>query len=200
MDKTMNTLMDEFIQKIKESKYDGELLEFGTGSGFSTDWFARKIQKKIFTFDGFCGLPKTNKIIPTGTIWQEGQLRFDENSTRELLKKYTNVFVNKCMTSELKEPSYYGITKIAGANLDLDLYEGTLDALFFIDKCEWKNILLRFDDWGFYRNTSQVEEEVFQHEKSAFEDFIKQTKYKFIFFDEYKNLCDNRQCIIEVFR
>lgn len=196
----MNTLMNEFIYELRNNKFNGDMLEFGTGSGSSTDFLAQNFKNNIFTFDGFEGLPETKKVVPRGTGWQKGSLKFDEQKTRNLLSKYSHVFVNKIMTYDLKNPEDYGIKKIAAANMDLDLYEGTLDALNFIDKCEWNNILLRFDDWGFYRNTSQIKEEVEQHEQAAFEDFIKEKRYEYKFFHEYANLCDNRQCIIEVIR
>lgn len=199
----MSTLIYEFLNEINanKDKFIGDCLEFGTGSGSSAKIIAENLgDVKIFTFDGFVGLPKTNKVVPRGTPWNEGDLKFDEASTRGLLSPFKNVIVEKTMTWELKEPNQYGINKISAVNMDLDLYEGTLDALYFMDKCEWTNILLRFDDWGYYVNTTQIKEEVEEHEKAAFFDFINEKKYNYTFYENYNVLSDYKQVIVEVNR
>jgi hypothetical protein len=199
----MSTLIYEFLNEINanKNKFIGDCLEFGTGSGGSTKVIAENLGDiKIFTFDGFAGLPKTNKVVPRGTPWNEGDLKFDEASTRGLLSPFNNVIVEKTMTWELKEPNQYGINKICAVNMDLDLYEGTLDALYFMDKCDWTNILLRFDDWGYYVNTTQIKEEVEEHEKAAFFDFINEKKYNYTFYENYNVLSDYKQVIVEVNR
>jgi hypothetical protein len=196
----MTSLTFQFCDLINQVNEPGDVVEFGTGGGISTDTIASKISKdrKIFTFDGFVGLPKTNKPIPDKTDWYEGNLKFDENKTRELLKKHNNVFVEKVMTYELKHPNEYNINKIVGVNFDLDLYEGTLDGLRFIDKCEWKEIILRFDDWGCY--SFQVAADVDAHEKAAFFDWINETKYQYQINTELLNLSNGLQSIIIVKR
>jgi hypothetical protein len=198
----MENLMSHFLEiLIKDKNYDGDLVEFGTGHGYSTTQIAQSFKKnKIFTFDGFQGLPKTNKIVPRGTPWEEGMLKSDFSETKKKLSIFENVIVTQCMTWELQSPEHYGIKKISAANLDLDLYEGTLDALRFIDKCEWNNLLIRFDDWGFYRNTNQIEKEVWEHEKAAFFDFIGETNYKYEFFENINNIVDNRQVVLKIWR
>jgi hypothetical protein len=177
------------------------MLEFGTGHGHSTSQLANGFAKgKIFTFDGFRGLPKTNKVIPKGTGWWEGNLMSNEQVTRENLKHFSNVIITNCMTWELKTPSEYGIGAISSVNIDVDLYEGTLDALRFADKCEWKELVLRFDDWGYYRNSDQIKEEVSEHEEAAFYDFIRETNYNYSFYDSINRLVDNRQIVVKITR
>jgi|688.fasta_scaffold101367_6 hypothetical protein len=199
----MSTLINEFLNEINnnKNKFVGDLLEFGTGSGSSTKTIAENLKDvKIFTFDGFVGLPKTKKVVPKGTPWNEGDLKFNESQTRELLKEFENVFITKTMTWELKPPSDYGIKEISSVNIDLDLYEGTLDALYFMDKCEWTNVLVRFDDWGYYKNTSQIKEEVEEHEKAAFFDFVNDKKYNYTFYENYNILSEYKQVIVEINR
>lgn len=195
-------LINEFVAQINiDPSFDGDVLEFGTGSGRSTSRIASMFKNgKIHTFDGFVGLPKTNKVIPMGTDWYEGNLKFDEKETRDRLKPFKNVTVHKCMTFDLKEPNHYNINKISGVNIDVDLYEGTLDSLNFMDKCDWKCVLVRFDDWGFYRGTTQIESEVAEHEKAAFYDFINEKKYDFIFYEKLNNFVDNRQVLVKISR
>lgn len=192
----------EFCREIIENKnkFVGDILEFGTGGGMSTEFineflYDYRDEIKIFTFDGFVGLPKTNKVIPQNTDWREGNFLFKEEDTRKRLEKYVNTIVIKELTFNLKEPSYYGISKISGVNIDVDLYEGTIDALNFADKCEWSNLLIRFDDWGSHPN--QIKEEVDEHEKAAFYDFINDKKYKYNF---YYNSENKEQTIVEIMR
>jgi hypothetical protein len=193
-------LLREFCELINQNNEPGDILEFGTGGGGSSDLIANKVDKsrKIFTFDGFQGLPETTKVIPQGTGWVKGAYFYDEEETRNSLKQHPNIIIEKTMTWELKTPSEYGIDKIVGVNLDLDLYEGTLDALRFMDKCSWNKLYLRFDDWGCY--SFQVATEVDDHEKAAFFDWIKETNYQFEIDENLLNQAEGRQSIITVTR
>ena len=196
----MSILIHEFCQQLNTITELGDIVEFGTGGGTSTNTIASLVDKKrnIYTFDGFQGLPKTNKGVPKGTGWEEGNLFFNENLVRNFLQNHKNVFIEKCMTWELKEPRDYGINKIIGANMDLDLYEGTLDGLRFLDKCEWESILIRFDDWGNYPH--QIASEVDAHEKAAFFDWIGENEYQYMINMELTNRSQGLQTIIKVSR
>jgi hypothetical protein len=195
-------LINNFVYEINNNpEFVGDILEFGTGSGNSTLRIGYGFNKgKIFTYDGFVGLPKTNKVVPVGTNWEEGNLKFSEQATRDKLRPFNHIIVEKCMTWDLKTPKEYGISRISGVNIDVDLYEGTLDALNFMDKCEWTNVLIRFDDWGYYVGTEQIKEEVDQHEKAAFFDFIERTNYKYSFYEDLCKSTDYRQTLIKVSR
>lgn len=196
----MSILLNEFCSFINQIKEPGDVLEFGTGSGGSTSIIANIISKKrkIFTFDGFEGLPETKKGIPAGTGWEKGKYFYDINQVKNRLKHYENVFIEKTMTWDLKDPKEYNINKIIAVNMDLDLYEGTLDALRFIDKCDWITILFRFDDWGSYPH--QIASEVDAHEKAAFFDWIHETKYQYIIDDNLVKTSFGLQSIIIVKR
>jgi hypothetical protein len=198
----MENLINQFVNLINEDEnLHGDVLEFGTGHGHSAEQIVKNLKnKKIFTFDGFRGLPKTNKVIPQGTNWFEGALMSDYENTKKYLEKYENIVVTKCMTWELESPEEYGIKNISAVNIDLDLYEGTLDALRYINKCNWDYLLIRFDDWGYYRNTSQIKEEVDEHERAAFFDFISETNYNYSFYDEINKLVDDRQIIVKIWK
>jgi len=58
--------------------------------------------------------------------------------------------------------------------------------------------VLRFDDWGCYSH--QVAAEVDEHEKAAFYDWIRETKYEFVIDDRLLQLSEGRQCIVYVNR
>lgn len=168
-------LIKQFVNEINTNpQFIGDILEFGTGSGSSTAKIASAFNRgKIFTYDGFVGLPKTNKVIPAGTNWGEGNYNFSEESTRNTLRNFQNITVEKCMMDNLKTPKEYGITKISGVNIDLDLYEGTLDALYFMDKCEWSNVLIRFDDWGHSKDYVKAMHMILNNDEA--EDFVVST-------------------------
>lgn len=52
---------------------DGDILEFGAGSGKSTLCIAKyNPNRKVFTFDHFKGLEQTKKNIPEESGWIEG--------------------------------------------------------------------------------------------------------------------------------
>ena len=197
----MSDLIEEFVKYIEQDDdvNGGAILEFGTGSGRSTARIASATQRAIHTFDGFAGLPKTEKGVPTGTGWEEGALFFDEQVTRELLKPFKHVSVYKCMTCDLKEPIEYGIREISGVNIDVDLYEGSIDALRFADKCVWDVLIVRFDDWGYYEGI-QVKEEVEAHEQAAFWDFLKETGYSIATSEEINARSGNRQAVYKIMR
>jgi hypothetical protein len=154
--------------------------------------------KKIFTFDGFIGLPKTSKGVPSNTGWEEGNYRYEYETIKNELSHFSNVNVIQRMSWEINEPSEFGIVKVSGINIDFDLYEGTLDALRFTQKCEWSKIFVRFDDWGAYPH--QIASEVDAHEKAAFYDWIKETGYSYKEYTELTNLSSGLQSLFEVYR
>jgi hypothetical protein len=197
----MSDLIEEFVEFINNdtSLNDGCILEFGTGSGRSTGRIAEKTTRTIHTYDGFSGLPKTEKGVPEGTGWEEGELFFDEQVTRDYLANHKHVHVHKCLTFDLKEPAAYGISKISGVNIDVDLYEGTIDALRFAEKCEWDSLLVRFDDWGHYEGI-QIKEQVDAHEKAAFYEWMNETGYEAETSDELNARSENRQSIFKIIR
>ena len=197
----MADLIEEFVEFINTdtSLNDGCILEFGTGGGHSTERIALLTPRTIHTYDGFSGLPKTEKGVPNGTGWEEGALFFDEQVTRTYLEPYPNVNVYKCMTFDLKEPVEYGITKICAVNVDVDLYEGTVDALKFADKCEWETLIVRFDDWGYYPEF-QIKEQVDAHEKAAFYEWLTETGHTAETSDEINDRSENHQAIFKITR
>lgn len=196
----MSILINEFCHLIQnDTELDGDILEFGTGSARSTKIIAELTSdKKIITFDGFLGLPKTEKGIPKGTGWDEGNLKFDYENAVTMLAEHKKVKVHRCMSWELTNPSDYEINKVSSVNFDFDLYEGTLDALRFVQKCEWNKIIFRFDDWGAY--SFQLAEEVDKHEKAAFYDWINETNYKYTEYTDLTRSSSGLQAIFEVTR
>ena len=92
----MSNLIREFCDLINQYDESGDVIEFGTGGGTSTNSIASDISKerKIFTFDGFQGLPETKKGYPINTGWAKGVYCYDENVVKEFLKQHSNVIAS----------------------------------------------------------------------------------------------------------
>jgi hypothetical protein len=194
-------LLNEFCQMLTQLnfKYKGDVLEFGTGPANSTRFLGSSLtDRRVLTFDGFVGLPETKRGIPTNTEWYVGNYAYDYNTIKNQLAFLPNVEVYQRMSWDLIDPKEFNITKISGINIDFDLYEGTIDALHFSDKCEWDSLLVRFDDWGAYPH--QVASEVDAHEKAAFYDWIAETNYKYNELVDLTTRANGLQSIFEVTR
>lgn len=193
-------LLTEFCDLIKnETIPKKQILEFGTGPGNSAKILSTHLPDfEIITIDGFVGLPKTEKGIPTHTEWYEGNYMYNFEEIKNELSTYQNIRIIKSMSWELTDPLIYDINEIIAVNIDFDLYEGTIDALRFVDKCKWDSLLIRFDDWGSHphQNASEVD----LHEKGAFNDWIKETNYQFEEYVEYTKLSNGMQTIMKINR
>lgn len=164
----------EFINACKAIGH-GTIIEFGTCTGHSADFIAshwKKNNGEIFTIDGWQGLPKSEKAIPEN--WHEGAFTGNKQIVTEKLAKYNNVTMIDSWINQLKEPSYYSIGKVIAANIDVDIYESTVDSLNWLDKCEWLNdeVIVRFDDWS-HPKAVNVE----FHNQLAYSEFIASKKY-----------------------
>ncbi|MBS0626106.1 MAG: hypothetical protein JSS32_08660 [Verrucomicrobia bacterium] len=133
------------------------MLEFGVYTAESISTIASALpQRKIIGFDHFQGLEQTEHFHPLE--WCEGAFKLDAFSVpfwlprtiEEVFQKtecYRNIRLIVEDIHQLKEPNFYGISKIAGVHIDVKIYEPTVSALNFIERCEWSLIFIRFSDW-----------------------------------------------------
>ena len=165
----------------------GDVLEFGTFTGFSTLLLSNKFpDKTIFTIDHFKGLEQTNKNIPKDSDWQEHAFSLsnplyinnsnvpksiDEVRSRFHHRNNINMIVED--VHKLSHPNTYGINEISICNIDVDIYEPTVSSLEFLTKCKWSEIFIRFDDWH------GSEPEYDQHERLVFSEWIEKYNYDF---------------------
>lgn len=180
----------DMIKKIVESNgYNliGDVIEFGTFTGGSTRTLSSMYpDKTVFTIDHFKGLEQTKKNVPKDSDWIEhafalGNPLYKDNSNvpksiEELLDRFKNHPNIKMIIEDvhnLKNPSDYGISKIAICNVDVDIYEPAVSSLEFLSKCEWSEVFIRFDDWH------GGEEEYDNHERLAFSEWIEKYNYKY---------------------
>jgi len=174
---------------ITSKKYNlvGDVLEFGTFTGGSTKELASSFpDKKVFTIDHFMGLEETKKGIPKTSDWVKGAFSIYNplykdipnvpKSIEELQQRfvpYPNIQMIIEDVHKLNEPSFYGISKVAVCNIDVDIYEPTVSSLDFLSKCIWDEIFIRFDDWHggetYFDN----------HERLAFREWVEKNNYKF---------------------
>ena len=82
--------------------------------------------------------------------------------------------------------------------MDMDLYESTVDGLNFIEKCEWDEIILRFDDWG--ASPGRDAAQVAQHEQAAFNEWIERTGHTYAIDSNLLKVSLGMQSIIYVKR
>lgn len=174
-------LNNEFLDNCKKQG-NGTILEFGTFSGYSARWLAERWSPsngKIITIDGWKGLPKSEKILPSNGVWKEGAFTGNKEKVAKDLSIFENVKMVDSWINKLEEPSKYGVGVVVGANIDVDIYESTIDSLTWLDKCEWLNneVIVRFDDWD-HPGTEAFRNEVAQHNKLAWSDFINKSGYQ----------------------
>ena len=182
----------EFAEKIKEYAGDGDVIEFGVCTGGTILPIGKaNPERKVFGFDHFKGLEQTLQPTPSYSGWIEGAFRVGDPNYVWSPKSVDEV-INRCSESpnikifvedvhEMKTPEYYGIGKIGAVHIDLDIYEPTVSALKFIDKCEWDEIYFRFDDWHGH------EPDYDHHERKAFREWLDEHNYKFVIYEDGLN-------------
>ena len=166
------------------SKYDpqntkGDILEFGVAcAGTIRDIAPINSNKKVYGFDHFKGLEKSKQKTPDYAGWHEGAFRLDGSDYPQTYDdvvsdcaQFPNITLIVEDVHKLEDPSSYGISMISAVHIDVDIYEPTVSSLKFVDKCEWDEIYIRFDDWHGH------EPDYDQHERQACREWIDKNGY-----------------------
>lgn len=172
--------MEKFIKYCREHG-GGTIVEFGTLTGTSTKFIADNWNDKIVTIDGWKGLPKSEKELPHTGIWNEGAYTGNKEEVQALLSPYKNVLMIDSWINKLEDPSVYNIGIVVGANIDVDIYESTMDSLLWLSRCDWLNdeVIIRFDDWDHpCDGDSEMRKQVSLHNQLAYSDFLKSSVYQ----------------------
>lgn len=181
----------EFAEKIKEFAGEGDIIEFGVCTGGTIIPIGKaNPDRKVFGFDHFKGLEQSSQPTPGYSGWIEGAFRVGDPNYSWAPKSVEDV-INKCSESPNikifvedihdmveKEPSEYGIGKIGAVHIDLDIYEPTVSAFKFIDKCEWDELYFRFDDWHGH------EPDYDHHERKAFREWLDANQYRYEIYED----------------
>ena len=175
-----------FAEKISELAGDGDILEFGVCSGGTILPIGQKNPSRlVYGFDHFKGLEVTKQPAPDYAGWTEGAFRIGDpqyvwipQTVDDVKKKCSvspniKIFVEDVHDMVNKEPSDFGIGKVGAIHIDLDIYEPTVSAFKFIDKCEWDELYFRFDDWHGH------EPDYDHHERKAFREWLDKHGYRF---------------------
>ena len=172
----------EFAAGIRQFDPDntkGDILEFGVAcAGTIRDIAPINHEKGVYGFDHFKGLEQTQQSTPDYAGWHKGAFKLEgdeyKQTYREVVEdcaEFPNITLIVKDVHELEDPSAYGITKISAVHIDVDIYEPTVSSLKFVDKCEWDEIYMRFDDWHGH------EPDYDAHERQACREWIDKNGY-----------------------
>ena len=167
------------IRTFDPDSTKGDILEFGVAcAGTIRDIAPINGTKTVYGFDHFKGLEQTKQETPDYAGWYKGAFRLEGSEYRQTYDRviedcaqFSNITLIVKDIHELDEPSAYGITKISAVHIDVDIYEPTVSSLNFVDKCEWDEIYMRFDDWHGH------EPDYDQHERLACKEWIDRNGY-----------------------
>jgi hypothetical protein len=167
------------IRNFDSDNTKGDILEFGVAcAGTIRDIAPINSGKTVYGFDHFKGLEQTKQETPDYAGWYKGAFRLEGSEYRQTYDRvvedcaqFPNITLVVQDIHELNEPSDYGIAKISAVHIDVDIYEPTVSSLNFVDKCEWDEIYMRFDDWHGH------EPDYDQHERLACKEWIDRNGY-----------------------
>ena len=152
----------------------GDLAEAGCWLGFSSYLMCKfvknnKINKKIYLFDSFKGLPKTDIKKDDCKYWKEGKFEASEIYLHKNLNKFTNYKVYKGWIPK----SFVSVInkKFSFVHIDVDLYKPTIESLFFFYSKMSKGGVILFDDYNFKNCKGH---------KTAIDEFFEKKKEKII--------------------
>jgi len=131
-----------------QSNLEGDMAEVGVYQGGSAKIICEaKDKRTLHLFDTFEGLPQVSeKDTHFGVkYWKDGEFRnTSEDTVRDYLSKYKNVYLHKGKFPETVEPVKN--SKFSFVHLDVDLYQSTLDCLeFFYPRLIKGGIILTHD-------------------------------------------------------
>jgi len=167
------------VRNFDSDNTKGDILEFGVAcAGTIRDIAPINSDKTVYGFDHFKGLEQTKQETPDYAGWYKGAFRLEGSEYRQTYDRvvedcaqFPNITLVVQDIHELNEPSDYGIAKISAVHIDVDIYEPTVSSLNFVDKCEWDEIYMRFDDWHGH------EPDYDQHERLACKEWIDRNGY-----------------------
>ena len=161
-------LFDELIDRCAVADPEGTIIEFGTGAGGTAIGLHDNFPGQVVTIDWFAGLPQTEKEAPP--IWRKGAFKADARTTIKRLDVYPRMTLIQSDIRELEPPEVYGLKRIVGVHIDVDIYESTVAALRYVNLLEWDRITIRFDDWG--------DGVYLKHEPAALEEWLEASGHK----------------------
>lgn len=144
-----NEALNLYRAVVNTKNVDGHIAEVGAFNGASAKLMAiardeiKLSTKEIHIYDSFEGLPDT--IEEDAKQFKKGQFQSDYNVVTDYLAEYKNLFIYKGFfpqkNSESIEDKQFSLV-----NLDVDLYESTLDSLkFFYPRMSKGGVIISHD-------------------------------------------------------
>jgi len=149
-----------YLATLKTKKIEGDIAEVGVFKGGSAKIIAElKGNKNLHLFDTFEGLPDLSEYDDS-TQFHKGDYIASFQDVKNYLNKYPQVYFYKGLFPATAESIKKN--KFSFVNLDVDIYESTLDCLnFFYSRMTKGGIIISHD----YSSSTGV--------KKAFDDFFK---------------------------
>jgi len=176
---------------IEQVKVDGIWMEFGVGSGKSISFIAEnKLNKKIYGFDSFDGLPEDwvfsdKKTYRKDTYSRNGIPPEIKHNNIELIKgMFIDTLPTFCLN--IKEQAAF-------IHIDCDLYSSTKQVLDILNSnlMIGNGTIILFDEFYNYQNFEK-------YEYKAFIDFIEEAKLKYEWIAHTESFVDwnGNQCAL----
>lgn len=158
---------EEMADYLVGAQVPGDYCEFGVFKGDTFQYAARLLAPAIpdmrfYAFDSFQGLPKPSGIDAVDgytSNFHEGEFAVSLDAVRRRVADagadmakigFVEGWFNESLTDETA--ARVGLTKVAAAWIDCDLYESTVPVLEFLTKRISVGSILLFDDWRVFRN------------------------------------------------
>lgn len=162
-------VVDKLADYLVGTQISGDYLEFGVFMG-KTFSYTYKVMAPLFpemrfvALDSFEGLPQPKGIDAADNYtsgFYEGQFACDLDTFKNNLRA-ASIDLDRIITVKgwfdqtlvAGNPQSSGISKVAAAWIDCDLYESTIPVLDFLTHRLSVGSVLLFDDWRCYRNLS----------------------------------------------
>lgn len=152
------------VRKTKEIK--GSIAEVGVYKGGSARLICEaKNKKNLYLFDTFEGLPGLSNKDDRSALCYEGQLVSSFEQVKNYLQKYSNVYIYKGLFPATSDPIKN--KKFSFVNLDVDIYESTLNCLkFFYPRMSSGGIIISHD-YSVLRGVRKALDEFFEDKQET---------------------------------
>jgi O-methyltransferase len=190
----IGSTMQRAVQYILGAEVEGDLVEFGTATGFTASALARTLKelerrsdRSLWLFDSFEGLPEAaaeaDRLSPhvASGVWGKGTCR---GLTAQGLMKQVAQFIDQSRVRVNEGwfantvASIPNTSRFALVHVDGDLYQSAIDCLspLFERKLLSKGAVIVFDDWNCGRADNNLGErrawrEISETYTAEYEDF-----------------------------
>lgn len=173
------------------NKIDGDYVEFGSHGGRTfrlafDEIQSRGIDRHMWAFDSFQGLPKPVSPKDQHPVWQQGAMSTHEEQFHEICQSHgigKNQYsvISGFYDETLANMQHHkGPTNIALAYIDCDMYSSTKSVMEYLRPCLKHGMIIAFDDYFCWSNTHV------SGERAAFLEFeADESQWRFMRYRDY---------------